>query len=851
MKKSLCLLLAISLIVPMLALTVPTPVRADGAITVHAYVPVGWADPCIYSWPTGGVGDISWPGSAMTHEDGQWYVSQIPDHEDNVVINGDGGSRQTIDTHIGSSHKEVWVVIGDTPVGYTDNHFNTGVYYEKPDDDLVVEPEPEPEPDDDPYGIDPFQIPQSLAIVGSGIPGVAEWFPADEAGDMELVGDLLYRKELSLPAGTTMTFKFVGDNEWNDYCNLGSGEPVIGGDTDLVNSSFSTDMYLSVSRGTILRFTVDLSALAAGTGPATLSIQPVDTRTDTFTVHAKIPNSWGTEPRCWAWRMSDNANVFTAWPGELMTLRDGWYTIQVPTWADGIIINDGSTTQTYDLKIDPCEDVWLVIQSFDDISITYQEPTEQFTAPDSLAIVGIGIPGVSEWDPADPQGDMEEISSLVYEKELRFPEQTTMWFKFAANDVWDYAFDLGCAAPVIGGKADLINGQDAPDTTLEIRGGTTLRFTVDLTPLARGIGPATLTIEEVKDQTVTVYAQIPDTWGTMPHCWAWQDSTMLQAFEAWPGEPMRMEDGWYCIQIPTWCDRIILNDGGSTQTIDLQIDPGKDIWMIARSFDDVAIHYEDPTDLVTCFVRFPAHWQGTPHCWTWNSTTQQAASTWPGTSMEPIDDQWYVVQFPDWVDRAVFSDENGLSSEDIVLVTDPIIWIDILSATDHALYPTDPGELFTVHAHVPADWSSTVYCQTTDADGQPWFLDPSGKQMTHQDGWYHVQVPSATYEVLFSDGTDSSSTLSVTPGREVWIWFADTSDYTISQQGPTPPDDPDTDSPDPSVPTQSTPSQRDEDEEDAQEETGPSLMPILVVALISIAVLAAAAVAIVLILKKR
>ena len=35
--------------------------------------------------------------------------------------------------------------------------------------------------------------------------------------------------------------------------------------------------------------------------------------------------------------------------------------------------------------------------------------------PESVAIVGSGLSGISEWDPADPNGDMTEIADNVFQ----------------------------------------------------------------------------------------------------------------------------------------------------------------------------------------------------------------------------------------------------------------------------------------------------------------------------------------------------------------------------------------------------------------------------------------------------
>ena len=350
---------------------VPNGPLTEGYTTVHARIPQDWTFPNVYSWVTNGDGEVSWPGRAMTHEDGQWYVSQIPYYEDNVVINEDGSSAQTVDTHIGSGHEEVWIILCNTTNSY--GKFNTHVYYERPDDDVVVDPEPEPEPkpEEDPYGLELFQAPQSLAIVGSDIPGVAFWDPADEAGDMELVGELLYRKELSLTAGTTMTFRFVGDDQWNDYCDLGSADIVIGQTASLVCGGNATDMTLSIDRDCTLTFTVDLSSIAQKEGPATVTVVEGSYR-ETVTIYAQVPAYW-EDVYCWAWRYSDNQSVFPSWPGGEMALQGQWYQIQVPSWTDALLINCESE-QTADIAIEPNKDVWIQATDLSNVKVTYQEP---------------------------------------------------------------------------------------------------------------------------------------------------------------------------------------------------------------------------------------------------------------------------------------------------------------------------------------------------------------------------------------------------------------------------------------------------------------------------------------------
>lgn len=111
-----------------------------------------------------------------------------------------------------------------------------------------------------PDGID------SLAVVGSGIPGVGEWKPEDPAGDMTEVSDSVYEKTLELTANQTMTFKIAGNDKWDDTCNFGGASLVLGETADLPISTLGGDMVFTAEKDMTLKITVDLTAFASGSG---------------------------------------------------------------------------------------------------------------------------------------------------------------------------------------------------------------------------------------------------------------------------------------------------------------------------------------------------------------------------------------------------------------------------------------------------------------------------------------------------------------------------------------------------------------------------------------------------------
>ena len=127
-----------------------------------------------------------------------------------------------------------------------------------------------------------------------------------------------------------------------------------------------------------------------------------------------------------------------------------------------------------------------------------------FAAPtglDSLAIVGTGIPGVGEWEPEDPAGDMTEVEENIYEIVLDVTAGTTFEFKVAGNDKWDDAFNFGSATIVLGETADLTCGGGSTNMTVNVENDGKLKITVDMNGFVVG-GAATILVEEVVDTPV-------------------------------------------------------------------------------------------------------------------------------------------------------------------------------------------------------------------------------------------------------------------------------------------------------------------------------------------------------------
>ena len=267
------------------------PAMAADTIMVCVKAPEGWSDVYLYAWesePYSG-----WPGTQMMEDDG-WYFLEIPAGYTNVIANN-GSGEQTNDLKMDGS-VDTWIKVTDK---VNDTHYNGEVYLDADCTDAFV-------PEAGPVGTVP------MALVGTGIPGAADWNPGDPAGDMTFVSEGVYTKVVALTGGTTMTFKVAGNDTWNTDYNFGGAEAGmvvgLGEEISLVSAGDSKDLTLTVDMDCNLKFTLTLVE-----GGATLLVEETEEEADptpggsetpdlgdgeTVTVYAKVPDGW-TDVRIW------------------------------------------------------------------------------------------------------------------------------------------------------------------------------------------------------------------------------------------------------------------------------------------------------------------------------------------------------------------------------------------------------------------------------------------------------------------------------------------------------------------------------------------------------------------------
>ena len=251
-------------------------------------------------------------------------------------------------------------------------------------------------------------------------------------------------------------------------------------------------------------------------------------------------------------------------------------------------VDTGDTTST--IEFSPC--TLIAIGGTPD-------PVPGGWGPDSLALAGSGIPGLREWDPADPAGHMTQISANVYEKTVDFQAGTSIEFKIVGNDVWDDQWVFGCDDPELSVQIPLNQalplGQGGGSWNLQlfIEEACTVRFIVDLNPLQEG-GEALLILETdtpppVMTRKLTVVA--PASW-TNVYAYTWEP----EEFGCYPGSAIQGSDGVYQANIKNSMVNLVLctlrPDDCITQTNDIfLVNNGKDVTITIAENSSYTISY--------------------------------------------------------------------------------------------------------------------------------------------------------------------------------------------------------------------------------------------------------------------
>ena len=353
-------------------------------------------------------------------------------------------------------------------------------------------------------------------------------------------------------------------------------------------------------------------------------------------------------------------------------------------------------------------------------------PAFAYEGLNSLAIVGSGIPGVKEWDPADPAGDMNEVEPGVFVKELSVTAGTTMKIKFAGNDAWDDAFNFGSATLAAGTTADLTCGSGSQDMTLSISKDGTLKFTVNVNPMADG-GAATVLVEGdcLGEAPVVSFDSfyVAGQTGLVGQEWvadgAKMDKTGDNKYEL---TFSNIAAGEYQFKVTagTWDN----NWGGDG--------PDGNYLITVAEQSDVTVYFDADAKAISVDIV-------------------------PVATEPPVTEPSEEITEP--------SEEITEPSEEI---TEPSE--EITEPSEEVTEPSEPvveDGMITVYFDALNDWA-TVNLYYWGVDGAPSW---PGVPMTDEDGdgWFEYKVPMMTNNIIVNDGTMQSVDLVMDGDADAWL----------------------------------------------------------------------------------
>lgn len=139
---------------------------AEDMITVHAKAPEDWLLPCLWAWsaPDGTNVFANWPGEELAL-DGDWYVMDVPNWVNSIIVNGNLGAIQTSDISV-EAGKDVWVVVKSAE--------EYELFYEEP---AVEEPKVEEVAKEEPEALEEAleaeaEVTEEKGISGGAIAGI-------------------------------------------------------------------------------------------------------------------------------------------------------------------------------------------------------------------------------------------------------------------------------------------------------------------------------------------------------------------------------------------------------------------------------------------------------------------------------------------------------------------------------------------------------------------------------------------------------------------------------------------------------------------------------------------------------
>ena len=679
-----------------------------GTVTIHANAPFPWDSLYLYWWYDNNVSNAAFPGQQMTRSRAGKFSLDIPADVPHVIISrpvtdaeGNVTYEQTSDLNL-SMGNEAWIELSGKK--NISGNLAADVFYSMATTTMhAIVPEG--------WGDVYLYYWNETGVEGEDYPA----WPGARMTDPE--GDGVF--SLSEIPGN-ITHVIVNDGQ--------------------ARSTGKQTNTLGVYAGREATITVKTSYQAS------VNVIAAETK-ETFTVHAKAPESWGNSIYLYYWDANDQ-NFNNPWPGTLLTEKDeeGFYILDIPATAAYVIINNNNGTQTANLAVDSGREVWVTANEDRSATKEYRD-----TIP-----VTVTVPA-----------DWGNIYLYYFNETGVEGEDYPAWpGTLLTAETGEYAMMVPGSMTGIIINNGFARDEGKQTSQINVTAGGSMAISVtENCPAVANVNSTPTTAE-----SYTVTVTVDESWGENINLYYWNDGGDSAA---WPGDPMtKNEDGTFTLTIPSSFNKVIVNNG-SVQTGDLSVIAGKNVNMTVDANGGVAFDYPGT---YTVNVTVPASWGTNINLYCFNEELG-LNNSWPGAAMTRNDDGTFTVQVPNYTTKVIVNnivDGKGLQTADLWLGTSTGATIDVWEYYEADVSYTT--ETVTVHAAVPNSWvtngeSIHLYCWDSNNDKvEEW---PGILMTKGEDGWYTAQMPDTFTNVIINNGSKQTINLTVRTGLEPWIMIND------------------------------------------------------------------------------
>ena len=427
------------------------------------------------------------------------------------------------------------------------------------------------------------------------------------------------------------------------------------------------------------------------------------------------------------WEDGSEGNL-VAWPGDAMVQQDGnIFKASIPANTTHVVFNNGTDAiQTLNLRLQDEYNLFVYDQ----------------VAADTVPVGSWSVYGTLDL-PEEPEVVTDRKIYLINTSKWAVP-YAHYWVDGGETTTWP-----GVKMTLVEG--DLYSVTVSLETDYIIFNNGSGTQTGNL-PLVDGLD----TYNYYKDtwssaETKTIYLENNTGWAN-PFAYFWYGDNS-QKLSVWPGTQMtKVEGNRYCVTIPAIATKIIFNNGSGTQTADLNLTAGEDLYNLQTGlWSSTGVQEETPVATRSIYYENNKGWQKV-YAYYW-ALGNESMTQWPGVEMIADENGIYGIQIPRDARYVIFTDNAGSQTADLTIPNNANFY----SVPDASCGAWDHYEAQRVlyFDAGTSGWSQVnAYYWSVSENMVSWPGEPMVKE---GDTLYSITVPYSAEKIIFNNGSGSQT----------------------------------------------------------------------------------------------